>query len=199
MSSNETTLVLREAPRRTSATCQPLLEAATPDLFLNNAFRITGLLVDAATREIAKHADRLKMLEELGRGSDVHKLAFALKPPPTVDEIRDAMHRLRDPERRMVDELLRFWPERFGETTSDPAIRALTNGDHDCAMRIGAAREKDSLDGVVATLKGFLIVTYRATPASCRHGAQSESRVSRRDLACDESQRRARAQLYGRG
>ena len=83
--------------------CTVLLEAATQDLFRQNAFRITGLPVDASPREIAKHADRLKIMEELGQGASAHTGAFALSPPPTVDQIRDAIRKLKDPELRIIE------------------------------------------------------------------------------------------------
>src|SRR5262245_48144452 len=128
MSLNEDSEITQGIRRSASASCRPLLDAATPELFRANAFRITGLPVDATTREITKHADRLKMMEELGQGDSAHAAAFALKPPPTVDQIRDAIQKLKDPERRIVDELFWFWPERFGKSASDPAICALAAG-----------------------------------------------------------------------
>ena len=41
------------------AECKPLIEMATPTMFQANAFRITGLPVDASIREITKHSDKL--------------------------------------------------------------------------------------------------------------------------------------------
>jgi hypothetical protein len=106
--------------------------------------------VDATIRQITKHADNLKLMEDLGRGESVHTAAFALKPPPTVDKIRDAIQKLKDPERRIVDELFWFWPERFGESASDPAIRALAAGDAETALKIWTAKETNPTDGHVA-------------------------------------------------
>lgn len=131
--------------------CSPLLEAANKDLFLSNAFRITGLTVEATAREIAKHADKLRVMEELGRGATAHTGAFALKPPPTLEQIRDAAQKLRDPTRRLIDELFWFWPHQFGQTTPDPAIRALTEGDSGAALAIWAGNEGDPEKGPIAT------------------------------------------------
>ena len=50
-----------------SLECRPLLEAATKDLFRKNAFRITGLPVDATTRQVRRHGEELKLLTELGQ------------------------------------------------------------------------------------------------------------------------------------
>ena len=136
--------------RSSSATCKPLLEAATPEMFQVNAFRITGLPVDATAREITKHADRLKIMEELGHGDAAHTYAFALKPPPSVDQIRDAIQKLGDPERRIVDEFFWFWPDQFGNSARDPAIQALAAGDRETALDIWTAKETSPTAGVAA-------------------------------------------------
>jgi hypothetical protein len=130
--------------------CKPLLEAATVELFRTNAFRVTNLSVDASAREISKHADKLKMMAELGHDMSAHSAAFALKPPPSLDQIRDAIQKLKDPERRIIDEFFWFWPEQFGQSKSDPAIQALAHGDSDTASRIWVAKETNPNDGVVA-------------------------------------------------
>ena len=67
----------RPTRHRSTSDCKPLIEAATKELFRNNAFRITGLPVDSTAREIGKHADKLKMMEELGHGASAHTAAFA--------------------------------------------------------------------------------------------------------------------------
>src|SRR5258708_25424155 len=100
--------------------CKPLLDAANKDLFRKNAFRITGLSVDATTREVAKHAEKLKMLVELGQDPHTPNAALPMKPPPSLDEIRDAFQKLRDPVQRLLDEFFWFWPEEFGQGQSDP-------------------------------------------------------------------------------
>lgn len=136
--------------RRGSDQCKALLDAATPELYQQNAFRITGLPVDASQREISKHADTLKMMEELGHGHSVHAAAFALRPPPTVDQIREAIQKLKDPEQRVVDEFFWFWPRQFGKSAVDPAIQALSIGDSDTALRIWTAMETNPNDGSIA-------------------------------------------------
>jgi hypothetical protein len=130
--------------------CRQMLDVATPEMFRINAFRITGLPVDATTREITKHADKLKMMEELGEGKSVHTGALALKTPPTVDQIREAIQRLKDPELRIIDEFFWFWPRQFGKSSSDPAIKALEGGDADAALEIWKALETSPSDGFIA-------------------------------------------------
>jgi hypothetical protein len=58
-------------------------------------------------------------MEQLG----LNTTAFALKVPPTVDQIRGAFQKLnKSPDRRIIDEFLWFWPAEFGKAGSDPAI-----------------------------------------------------------------------------
>jgi DNA-binding response OmpR family regulator len=135
---------------RASDECKPLLEAATKDLFRKNSFRITGLSVDATAREVSRHADKLKMLAELGQDPHTQNAPFPMKPPPSLDEIREAIQKLKDPERRMVDEFFWFWPEEFGNSQSDPAMQALAKGDSAKAIEIWATRENDTTSRVTA-------------------------------------------------
>lgn len=136
--------------RISSATCKPLLDAATPEMFRVNAFRVTGLAVDATPRAINKRSDEIKMMEELGQGKEAHIGALALKTPPTVDQIRDAIQRLKDPEQRIIDEFFWFWPREFGQSASDPAIKALEGGDADTAYDIWKMLETSPTEGHVA-------------------------------------------------
>jgi len=132
------------------AECKPLLEIATRDIFRQNVFRVTGLSVDATAKEIAKHAGNLKVMEELGQGMNHHKHVFS-RPRPTMDQIREAIQILKDPERRLVDEFFWFWPREFGKSSSDPALQALTKGELQGAYDIWSTYEDDPKDGVVAT------------------------------------------------
>ena len=143
--------VKRATQRRGPAYCKPLLDAATKDLFRNNAFRITGLSVEATPREETTRADKLKLMEELGQGATLHTGAVALDPPPTLDQIRDAIKNLKNPARRLIDEFFWFWPRERGRTTPDPALEALASGNADAALQIWMANETNPTSGVVAT------------------------------------------------
>src|SRR5271157_4448866 len=129
--------------------CQPLIEAANLNIYRENPFRITGLPTDAGSKDMARHAGKLKMLEELGHSNDANAFAFALNPPPSLEQIRAAFQRLKDPEKRIIDEFFWFWPENFGENTntSDLAIEALRNGDAFGAHDIWAERENQTESG----------------------------------------------------
>ena len=136
--------------KRGSSACLPLIDAANKDLFRKNAFRITGLSVDATAREEARHNDKIKQLAELGKDPHSQDAAFPIKPSPGLDEIREAIQKLKDPEKRFLDEFFWFWPEEHGQSKSDPAFQALAKGDSNSAIEIWSAKEKSTTDGSVA-------------------------------------------------
>ncbi|MGO4884399.1 MAG: hypothetical protein ACLP59_26795 [Bryobacteraceae bacterium] len=117
-----------------------LLAAAKPDLFRTNAFRVTGLPVDATARDIAKQAEKLRMAEKFG-GLTPAPSPLALSPAPDGDMIRGAVDRLRDPERRLVDEFFWFWPHQLGEGRRDPALTSLAQGRTQEAMNFWMHQE----------------------------------------------------------
>ncbi len=122
--------------------CQPLIEACTLDLYQKNIFRITGLPVDATPKEVARQAQRMQMLEEVSGGA-MTSSAFPLNPPPTAEQIRSALARMKEPEHRLVDEFFWYWPEAFGDSKNDPAMQALLAGDGQKALDIWIEREAE--------------------------------------------------------
>ncbi len=109
--------------------CKALLETSTPYVYRQNAFRITGLPADVSIRDIKRRIDDLKHAEEIGDAADEHSHAYALKPPPTLADIREAAQILQDPERRIIQEFYWFWPLEWGSGKNDPALVALNKGD----------------------------------------------------------------------
>lgn len=122
--------------------CQPLIEACTLDLYQKNIFRITGLPVDATPKEVARQAQKLQMMDEMSGGGTLQsQAAFPLAPPPTAEQIREALARMKEPEHRLVDEFFWYWPEKFGDSKNDPAIQAVLAGDGQKAVDIWVERE----------------------------------------------------------
>jgi|EBPBio282013_DNA_FD.fasta_scaffold01154_8 hypothetical protein len=117
-----------------------LLARCGADLYRANAFRVTGLGVEAGGREIARQAERLRTMQKLGSAIRPGG-APALEPPPDTDALRQASQRLADPEQRLVDELFWFWPLTAGCADPDPALAALARGDLAEAARQWTTRE----------------------------------------------------------
>jgi hypothetical protein len=126
---------------RTTLKCDILLEVSNLELYRNNGFRVTGLAIDATAKEISKRGDKLKLMEELGQGAGAHPNAFPINPPPSGDDIREALQRLKDPESRLVDEFFWFWPE--AKSSSDEAIQAYLTGDGEKAFDCWYARRRE--------------------------------------------------------
>lgn len=131
--------------------CKPLLAACTPLVYRKNAFRITGLQVDASARAVKRRIDDLKHAEELGDAEEEHVHAFALNPRPSLEDIREAQLKLQDPECRVVEEFFWFWPMEWGCSASDAAICALKIGDKKAAYRIWVGLSTDeNASGAIA-------------------------------------------------
>lgn len=156
--------------------CRPLMAAADVDLFRKNAFRITGLPVDATPREASHYLDELKMAVELGHGFQKHVPAYPLPKPPGLDEIREAVQKLKDPETRLIDEFFWFWPEKFGESKSDLAILALSAGDSQKAIELWEVRSKAETNGVVA--RHNLAVVYHLISLEAEYAAADGQQIS---------------------
>lgn len=151
--------------------CRVLFEACTPLVYRNNSFRITGLPVDATTRDIKRRIDDLKHAEELGDADQEHVHAFALDPPPSLEHIRDAATRLQDPERRIVDEFFWFWPMEWGKGRQDPALVALLTGDKDSAFKIWSESLNDDHQTASVVAKHNLAVMYQLVALDSEHVA----------------------------
>ncbi|WP_242904402.1 hypothetical protein [Actinomadura terrae] len=110
----------------------PLLDELGPDLYRRNAFRVTGLGILASPREIRRHAEKMRVANRFGSDSTSESVLFG--PDPDATEIQEAAQRLRDPARRLLDELFWFWPVQPGRP--DLALTALRRGDLDEAERL---------------------------------------------------------------
>ena len=168
---------LDDSPRKRGGSgCKLLLEVATRDIFRRNGFRITGLSVNATPREISKQGDKLVLMQELGGGLEQSSL-LGLEPAPSLDELRHALQRMRNPENRILDELFWFWPVNGGPASTDPALSALARGDVEAASTIWEANGRPSSVSVseahnLAVLHHALALDAE-TPDAHRNGTHS--------------------------
>ncbi len=106
----------------------PALLAIDQRLLRQNAFRLTGLTVDAAPHAIRRKLTELKGAAEHDDLAEELPRAYPLYPVPEFEIIRDAVQKLFDPELRLVDELFWFWPQRVGEGRKDEGLLLLAEG-----------------------------------------------------------------------
>lgn len=113
---------------------------AGTDLYRRNAFRVAGLSVHATARDIRRRAEELRVKARLGAGAGGAPGPLPLRPPPEPDAVQEALQRLRDPVRRLEDELFWFWPAHNAavEDARDEALDALREGRPHDAERLWA-------------------------------------------------------------
>ena len=128
-----------------------ILEMARPEMFRINAFRVAELPVDATARDLVRRQQMVEMATNAGlpvpSGSG---RALPLMDSTDPEALREAMQRLRDPERRLVEEFFWFWPHRLGESGADEALTALAQGEPQKAEQIWLRQESYQSDANVS-------------------------------------------------
>jgi len=100
------------ATERNATALARLQELAGPELYWRNTFRITSLPTDATHRTIRAQQRREQLAGSVGAVSGAGGGPGggpALPQAPTPERLRAAFEELRDPQRRIVDELFWLW------------------------------------------------------------------------------------------
>lgn len=130
----------------------PLLEVARPNLYRANSFRLTELPVDSTGRDFGKRQQMVDMAEKTGMVLPLGPgCVFPVEEGKDSHQVRDAIHRLRNPESRLVSEFFWFWPHALGESHSDEALTALARGEIDRAVDIWHKQEGELTESYVST------------------------------------------------
>ena len=125
-----------------------ILEMAEPEIYRKNSFRIIGAPTDASSRQIGRaRSIAVHAARGLGKLADT---PFPLDPPPNEDEIRLAADRLKDPEKRLMDEFFWFWPDPSVRGEDDEALASLSQGDADSAVLNWEEKEQNGGDNDVS-------------------------------------------------
>ena len=123
-----------------------------PEVYRENIFRLAEVGVEATEREFSRRLQMLEAAEKAGLTPPPGS-GRAFPPEPAVDSryLREIIQRLgTDPERRILDELLWFWPQQPGGARQDEALQALQRGDTDGAIRLWSEQENSPATRVVA-------------------------------------------------
>lgn len=132
--------------REPIADYEPLFAVSNVRVYETNAFRLTGLDVDASLRDLAKEAEKLEMANKLGVKHS-HAEIFPLRNPPDMGTIKTALQKLKDPEQRLLQEFFWFWP--LGDSSKeDGALKALREHAYDRAVSVWKQAEKEDETGV---------------------------------------------------
>ena len=166
---------------RTFAAAQVLYSIANPKLYHDNPFRLLGVHVEALSRQISQRVSELEMLATF-ETPEAPRSVMIRQVPATPDEIRNAARRLRNPEKRIIDELFWFWPEEIGGPGDDAALEALNRGDEEKAVDLWTTRERDSSRASVA--RHNLAVVYHVAALEWENYAERNplTELQRKDL-----------------
>ncbi|GAA2438270.1 hypothetical protein GCM10010191_61760 [Actinomadura vinacea] len=109
-----------------------------PELYRENPFRVAGLPIDASARDIRRRSEELQIQAKIGAAPGSGSSLLPLDPPPDLETAKEAIQRLRDPLRRLEDELFWFWPSHNAASKGvrDEALEALRTGDLDRAEEL---------------------------------------------------------------
>ena len=147
-----------------NAGAELLLAAATPELYRRNAFRTAELPVDVAARDLSRRQQRLEVAARTGLPAPpgpgrALPLEQDAQDGDAEDGLREALQRLRDPERRLIDELFWFWPLEPGHASEDEALAALARDDVEAATTTWRRVERRPDLGGVA-LHNLAVLTH---------------------------------------
>jgi len=101
---------------------------------------VLGLSVHASERALARQAEKIEKKLIFGGGMDQGEGPLPLRPAPDAGAVREAVQRLRDPHRRLVDEFFWFWPLLSERSQADQALAALERDDCQAAEEIWLGR-----------------------------------------------------------
>lgn len=114
---------------------QPLLEICTASLYQGNAFRLTGVAVESSLRDISREAERVEVATKIGIA---HTVSGPFSLGVDAGRIKDALHVLKDPEKRLLHEFFWFWPCSDMSKT-DAALTALQQKNYQRAVDVWQA------------------------------------------------------------
>lgn len=113
-----------------------LFEAAQPDIYETNAFRILELPVDTTDSQVAKRKQEIHMAKQMNMPIPPGPGRALPKEVTDLGRIDQAAERLRDPVERFVDEFFWFWPQELGGSATDDALIALRDENMEEAIDI---------------------------------------------------------------
>jgi hypothetical protein len=179
-----------------SETVAILTDSLVPALYDRNGFRVLDLPADATAREISRRKQTIEkaLTHELPIPPGPGRY-FPLTPAPDQFAVRDAMQRLSDPERRLIDELFWFWPHRQGQASDDTALSRLRAAADKEAESLWLEQETDHSESSVSTHNLALLYHFRAIEMelSLLKAAPGELKVDGLVKVWDKSFRRWRS------
>jgi len=155
------TVAKEDAPRMGRRRSEALLQIATPRLYLDNPFRLTGLSVEASRQRVSRELERLDLLAKHGATDSAgSRRALRVEPQPDAKVLRAALRKLDEPESRVLAELFWLWPLEPGKAEADEALRAVAGGDLERAVASWGGRAQGNDSQAVAAKHNLAVVQH---------------------------------------
>jgi hypothetical protein len=160
-----------------------LIEEATPELYDLNAFRVLGLPVDSTSREIKRHLEKSEMRLKFSIDSEPRDVKERKdNTQADLDRMREAAHRLNDPELRFIDEFFWYWPLKLNGSDQDDAIQAVLNNETDLAINIWNSSKNTQSENHIAVHNLAIHFHYVALKSIQKENLSTRSIEERKQL-----------------
>ena len=143
-----------------------ILEAANPNLYADNAFRVLKLPVTASPREIKRQVEKIEIRRKLLKPKIGPGTLRPLIPesagrsrhgsPSENDKsldkysVRRAAQRLAEPQSHLADEVFWFWPLDTSWDGTDPALESVLVGNYQGAANLWKQAEAAGIRAAIA-------------------------------------------------
>ena len=145
----------------TGSLMQELIKTLGPDLYRLNAFRLLAVSTDTSPRRLKRVIEKLQLDEKFAhqQASGGYLMELVPESKPEQGELlagktklelaQEAVDRLNDPQRRLVEEFFWFWPEKSKNGSKDEGIQLANAGDFAAAGEIWVERSaNDDKSGI---------------------------------------------------
>lgn len=159
-------------------------ESANIRLYFDNAFRILGLPGDSSQQDIKRKIMEYDISFKIKK--KIQKGIFSFGTAIDQELVQQADQKLKNPEKRIVDELFWFWPIEAGRGKEDEALIALYANNISTAVNIWLEEEKNDIISTHNLAIYYHIqalqLEYKRTEKKDKISSQNEKQQS--DFSC---------------
>lgn len=154
-----------------------LREVVTPQVYGRNPFAIFGMPILSTEQQLQRQFQWMKTAAGVGEQVWKEETSFHVNWEVGVRHIEDAFQELKDPCRRIVQELMWFWPQHQDISKVDPGMALLIEGDADGAASHWRLAESRGRGRIIAT-HNLAVLYHMAALCTCSCNDDYEMNLS---------------------